>query len=78
MMSKAREAFKRLKAVFVNAFILKHYNWNTNLCMKINASNHEVEDVLSQKNKADQWHFIAYYSYKFKEVEIQWNCYEFA
>jgi len=26
MMLKARKAFKRLKAVFVNAFILKHYD----------------------------------------------------
>jgi len=26
MMSKARKVFERLKAVFVNAFILKHYD----------------------------------------------------
>jgi len=26
MMLKARKAFERLKAVFVNAFILKHYD----------------------------------------------------
>ncbi len=70
MTLKARKAFKRLKAVFVNAFILKHYDWDVNLCMKIDASNREVEDVLSQKSKTDQWHFIAYYSYKFKEVEV--------
>ena len=71
MMLKAREAFERLKAIFVNAFILKHYNWDANLCMKINASNREVKDVLSQKSKTDQWHFIVYYSYKFKEAEVQ-------
>ncbi len=73
MTSKARKAFERLKAVFVNALILKHYDWDANLCMKINASNREVKDVLSQKNKTDQWHFIAYYSYKFKEVKVWWN-----
>ncbi len=76
MMLKARKAFERLKAVFVNAFILKHYDWNADFCMKINASNHEVEDVLSQKSKTDQWHLIAYYSYKFKEAEIQWNMHD--
>ncbi len=76
MTSKARKAFERLKAVFVNAFILKHYDWDADLCMKINASNREVEDVLSQKSKTDQWHFIAYYSYKFKEVEVQWNMHD--
>ncbi len=73
MTLKARKAFERLKAVFVNAFILKHYDWDADLCMKINASNHEVEDMLSQKNKTDQWYFIMYYSYKFKEAEVWWD-----
>ncbi len=76
MTLKARKAFERLKAVFVNALILKHYDWNADLCMKINASNREVEDVLSQKNKTNQWHFIVYYSYKFKEVEVQWDMHD--
>jgi len=76
MISKAKEAFERLKAIFVNAFILKHYDWNANLYMKIDASNREVEDVLSQKSKTDQWHFIAYYSYKFKEAEVQWDMHD--
>ncbi len=73
MMLKARKAFERLKVIFINAFILKHYDWNANLCMKIDASNHEVEDVLSQKSKTDQWYFIVYYSYKFKEAEVWWD-----
>jgi len=73
MTSKAREAFERLKTIFVNALILKHYDWDADLCMKINAFNREVEDVLSQKSKTDQWHFIIYYSYKFKEAEVQWD-----
>ncbi len=58
------------------SLILKHYNWNANLCMKINALNYEVEDVLSQKSKTDQWHFIAYYNYKFKEAEVQWDIHD--
>ncbi len=44
--------------------------------MKIDAFNHKVEDVLSQKNKIDQWHFIAYYSYKFKEAEVWWDMHD--
>ncbi len=44
--------------------------------MKINAFNREVEDVLSQKSKTDQWHFIVYYSYKFKEAEVQWDMHD--
>ncbi len=76
MMSKVRKAFKRLKAVFVSALILKHYDWNADLCMKIDALNREVKDVLSQKSKIDQWHLIAYYSYKFKEAEVQWDMHD--
>ncbi len=79
MTLKARKVFERLKTIFVNAFILKHYDWDANLHMKINALNHEVENVLSQKNKSyktDQWHFIAYYNYKFKEAEVQWNMHD--
>ncbi len=76
MTLKARKAFERLKAVFINTFILKHYNWDADLCMKINALNHEVEDVLSQKNKTDQWYFIIYYSYKFKEAKVWWNMHD--
>ncbi len=76
MTSKVRNAFERLKAVFVNAFILKHYDWDANLCMKINASKRKVEDVLSQKSKTDQWHFIVYYSYKFKEAEVWWDMHD--
>ncbi len=70
MTAKARKTFEKLKAVFVNALILKHYDWDVNLCMKINAFNREVENMLSQKSKIDQWHFIAYYSYKFKKAEV--------
>ncbi len=44
--------------------------------MKIDASNREVEDVLSQKSKTDQWHLIMYYSYKFKEAEVQWDMHD--
>ncbi len=44
--------------------------------MKIDVSNCKVEDVLSQKSKIDQWHFIVYYSYKFKEVEVQWDMHD--
>ena len=76
MTLKAREAFERLKAIFVNALILKHYDWDADLCIKIDASNREVENMLSQKSKTDQWHLIAYYSYKFKEAEVQWNMHD--
>ncbi len=53
MTLKARKAFKRLKTIFVNAFILKHHDWNADLCMKIDALNYEVKDMFNQKSKTD-------------------------
>ncbi len=53
MMLKARKVFERLKTIFVSAFILKHYDWDADLCMKIDVSNREVKDMLSQKSKTD-------------------------
>ncbi len=44
-MLKARKAFERLKTIFVNTFILKHYDWDADFHMKINAFNHEVENM---------------------------------
>ncbi len=76
MTLKARKAFKRLKVIFVNAFILKHYDWDADFCMKIDALNCKVEDMLSQKSKTDQWHFIMYYNYKFKEAEVWWDMHD--
>ncbi len=76
MTLKVRKIFERLKVIFINALILKHYDWDADLYMKINASNREVEDVLSQKSKTDQWHLIAYYSYKFKEAEVWWDMHD--
>ncbi len=76
MMLKVRKVFERLKTIFVNAFILKHYDWDADFCMKIDASNCKIKDVLSQKSKTDQWHLIAYYNYKFKEAEVWWNTYD--
>ncbi len=76
MTLKVKEAFERLKVIFINAFILKHYDWDADLYMNIDASNRKVEDVLNQKSKTDQWHFIAYYIYKFKEAEVWWNMHD--
>ncbi len=76
MTSKARDAFERLKAVFVSAPILEHYDWDADLRMETDASNRGAGGVLSQKSKAGQWHPIAYYSYKFKGAEVRWDTHD--
>ena len=44
--------------------------------MKIDAFNRDAEGVLNQKNNDDQWHFIAFMNYKFKEAEKWWNTHD--
>ena len=44
--------------------------------MKTDAFNREIDDVLNQKSKNDQWHLIAYFSYKFKKAKIRWDTHD--
>ena len=44
--------------------------------MKIDAFNRGVENVFNQRNNDDQWHFIAFINYKFKETEKWWNTHD--
>ena len=44
--------------------------------MKIDAFNRDVEGVFNQRNNDDQWHFIVFMSYKFKEAEKWWNTHD--
>ena len=76
MTQKIRVAFDELKIKFTTASILTHYDWEVKLRMKIDASDRETDDVLNQKNKNDQWHFIAFFNYKFKKTEINWDTHD--
>ena len=73
---KIKIAFDEFKTKFTIAFILTHYDWKAKFRMKIDAFNRETDDVLNQRNKNDQWHFIAFFSYKFKKAKINWNTHD--
>ena len=74
--AKIQETFFNLKIAFINVFILQHYDWSVALQMKINAFNCDVENMFNQKNNDDQWYFIAFMNYKFKEVKKWWNTHD--
>ena len=76
MTKKARNAFEKLKGIFIIAFILQHYHWKIEIRIKTNAFNCETNDIFSQKSKNDQWHFIAFFSFKFKRAKIRWDTYD--
>ena len=73
---EAQKAFDELKRTFTNASVLVHFDWKFETRMKIDSSDREADEVLNQKNSDDQWHSIAYFSYKFKESEKRWNTHD--
>ena len=76
MTKKARDAFEKLKRIFIIASILQHYDWEIEIRMKTNAFNCETNDVLRIKSKNDQWHSIAFFNYKFKRAEVRWDTHD--
>ena len=70
MTQKIKVAFDELKTKFTTASIFTHYDWKAKLRIKTDAFNRETDDVLNQRDKNNQWHLIAFFSYKFKKTEI--------
>ena len=73
---QACEAFKTLKRVFTSAPVLEHYDWEKALTMETDASKAGAGGVLSQLGIGQQWHPIAFFSYKFKDAETRWDVHD--
>ena len=73
MIEKTRKTFKQLKIVFIMILMLQHFDWKTLFRMKTNSFKQKIIEVLIQFDANKQWHSIAYYNYKFKNSEINWN-----
>ena len=76
MIKKTKKVFEELKKIFITTFVLAHFDLLVELCMKIDASNKDAESVLNQKSKNEQWHFVVFSSYKFKETEYNWDTHD--
>ncbi len=53
MISEAKEFLKLIKKVFMNASMLRHYELDDELMMKINAFDFVIVDIFSQLVKID-------------------------
>ena len=74
--SKARKAFNRLKQVFTETPILRHFDPKCHIRIETNASGYAIRGVLNQltfnqfisddtiSSKSIDWHLIAYFSRK--------------
>ena len=54
-------AFKKLRDVFMNVFILRHFDSTLSLRVEIDIFNKVIETILCQQDLDDHWHLIAYH-----------------
>jgi len=60
-LSEAKQAFNQLRNVFMKMSILRHFDSERHICIKIDAFNYAVANILSQSDDEDQWHSIAFW-----------------
>ncbi len=73
---KCQIAFNILKKVFTFKIILCHYNSDHKIVIEINASNYVFKDILSQYDKNEILHSVAYFSKKHNSVECNYKIYD--
>ena len=71
---KAREAFKQLKAAFMKAPLLQHFNPELHIRVETDASGFAISGIISQLQEDDgHWHPVAFWSQKMTDIK---TCYE--
>ena len=71
--NKAQKAFEELKQLFAEESILQMFNLRKQTVMKADASDQAQESVLSQSNKLENLHLVAFHSQKFTESELNYK-----
>ncbi len=75
-LSKVKQAFNQLCNVFMKAFILRHFDSERHICIKIDAFNYAVVSILSQSDDEDQWHLIAFWFKMMINVERNYEIHD--
>jgi hypothetical protein len=74
MISETKEFMKSIKRIFINASMLRHYEFDEKSMIKIDAFDFVIADIFSQFVKIDdQWRSIAFY---FKKMTFAERNYE--
>ncbi len=74
--NKVKQAFNQLCDIFMRASILRHFDSERHIHIKINAFNYAVMNILSQLNDEDQWHLIAFWFRMMINVERNYETYD--
>ena len=73
---KCQKAFEILKKVFTFDVVLRHYNSNHKIMIKIDVSNFVFEDILSQYDENNILHSIIYFSKKHNSIKYNYEIYD--
>ena len=74
--TECQSAFDALKKAFTSDVILRHYNLNLKIIVETDASDYVSEGILSQYNKNDVLHLIAYFFKKHNSAECNYEIYD--
>ncbi len=74
--SEAKQAFNQLRNVFMKMFILRHFDSEQHIHIKINTFNYAVASILSQSNDKNQWHLIAFWFRMMIDVEKNYETHD--
>ena len=70
------DTFNSLKKVFISAPILTYWIPNAQLIVKTDASDYTLITILSIVNKENKVYLIAFHSYTFTIMELNYNIYD--
>ena len=74
--TECQSAFNALKKAFTSDVILRHYNLNLKIVVETDTSDYVSEGILSQYDKNDVLHPIAYFSKKHNSAECNYEIYD--
>ena len=74
--TECQSAFDALKKAFSSDVILRHYNLNLKIVVETDVSDYVSEGILSQYNKNDVLHLIAYFFKKHNSAECNYEIYD--
>ena len=74
--TECQSAFNALKKAFISDVILHHYNLNLKIVVKTDTSDYVSEGILSQYDKNDVLHPIAYFFKKHNPAECNYEIYD--
>ena len=74
--TECQSAFNALKKAFTSDVILCHYNLNLKIVIETDISDYVSEGILSQYNKNDVLHLIAYFFKKHNSAKCNYEIYD--